>query len=95
MARFELSIYNDQDEVVKKYEKEHVRWGVFLQAIKLREELKDKDLNEQFKHINDFMKAIFIGITDEELENADSNDILNTFNQLASAIGKVGNSKNV
>lgn len=95
MARFELSIYNEQDEVVKKYEKEHVRWGVFLQAIKLQEELKNKNLTEQFKFINDFMKSIFPGITDEELENADSNDILNTFNQLASAIGKVGSSKNV
>ena len=41
-------------------------------------------------------KEIFVGLTDEELEKADGFDVVNTFNQLVSAVGKIngGNSKN-
>ena len=96
MAKFELSIYGENDEVLKKYETDHVRWGVLLQAVKLQEEIKDKGADEQFAAINSFIKSIFIGLTDEELEKADGLDVVNTFQQLISAVGKIkgGNSKN-
>ena len=94
--KFELSIYGKDDECLKKYETDHVRWGVFLKAIKLQEEIKGKDTDAQFKGISEFIKSIFVGLTDEELEKADGFDIINTFNQLLSAAGKIngGNSKN-
>lgn len=97
MARFELTIYGENDEVLKKYETEHVRWGVLLNAVKLQEEIKSKGADEQFSAINQFVKSIFIGITDEELEKADGLDVMNTFNQLLSAVGKIngGKEKNV
>ena len=96
MARFELSIYGENDECLKKYETDHVRWGVFLQAVKLQEEIKGKGADEQFAAINEFVKSIFVGLTDEELEKADGLDVVNTFNQLVSAVGKIngGNAKN-
>lgn len=96
MSKFELSIYGENDEVLKKYETDHVRWGVFLQAVKLQEEIKGKAADEQFSAINQFIKSIFVGLTDEELEKADGLDVVNTFNQLLSAVGKIngGNSKN-
>lgn len=96
MAKFELSIYGENDEVLKKYETDHVRWGVLLQAVKLQEEIKDKGADEQFAAINKFIKSIFVGLTDEELEKADGMDVVNTFQQLISAVGKIkgGNSKN-
>lgn len=96
MARFELSIYGENDEVLKKYETDHVRWGVLLKAVKLQEEIKNKAADEQFNAINQFIKSIFVGLTDEELEKADGLDVVNTFNQLLSAVGKIngGNSKN-
>ena len=82
MARYELTIYGENDEVIKKYETDRVRWGVFLNAIKLQEKIKDKSIAEQFVAINDFVKSIFVGLTDEELEKADGADVLNTFRQL-------------
>lgn len=95
MARFELTIYGKDDEIVKKYETDHVRWGVFLQAVKLQEKIKDKSSEEQFVAINKFVKSIFVGLTDEELEQADGMDVLNTFKQLLSAANGIDSSKNV
>lgn len=97
MAKFELTIYGENDEVIKRYETNVVRWGVFLSAVKLSEDLKDKKPTEQFKSISDFMKKIFIGISDEDLEKADYNDIFNTFKQILASANSIGsvNSKNV
>lgn len=96
MARFELSIYGANDEVLKKYETDHVRWGVLLNAVKLQEEIKNETADKQFEAINEFVKSIFVGITDEELEKADGMDVMNTFTQLLSSVGKIkgDNSKN-
>ena len=96
MAKFELSIYGEEDEKIKTFETDHIRWGVFLQAVKLQEEIKDKPADEQFKAINQFVKSIFVGLTDEDLEKADGLDVINTFKQLISAVGTIngGNSKN-
>lgn len=94
MAKFELNIYGPEDEVVKTYETDHVRWGVFLNAIKLQEEIKDKPISEQFSAINVFVKTIFPGLTDEELEQADGMDVMNTFKQLIAVSGKVERPKN-
>lgn len=95
MAQFELNIYGNNDEIVKTYATDKVRWGVFMQALELADGLKDKDAAEQFKLINSFVKRIFPDLTDDDLECADADDILNTFKQLlrkANAIG--GSSKN-
>ena len=96
MARFELSIYGENDECLKKYETDHVRWGVFLQAVKLQEEIKGKGADEQFSAINEFVKSIFVGLTDDELEKADGFDVMNTFKQIISAAGNIngGSAKN-
>ena len=95
--RFELSIYGENDEVLKKYETDHVRWGVLLKAVNLQEIMKDKTPIEQVGMVGEFVKSIFVGLTDEELEKADTNDVMNTFKQLLSSVGKInsGDSKNV
>lgn len=95
MARFELSIYGENDEVLKKYETNHVRWGVLVEAVKLQDEMKGEKPEEQFKAINSFVKKIFNGLTDEDLEKADSLDVINTFNQLIKSVSNIGGSKNV
>ena len=95
MAQFELNIYGNNDEIVKTYSTDRVRWGVFMQALELADGLQDKSAAEQFKLINSFVKRIFPDLTDDDLECADADDILNTFKQLlrkANAIG--GSSKN-
>ena len=94
MARYELTIYGENDEVVKKYETDRLRWGVLLQAIRLNDEIKGKNAVEQFSAINKFVKAIFSGLTDEELDMADMKDVLNTFKQIISAAGAIETAKN-
>lgn len=94
MAKFELSIYGENDEVLRKFETDHVRWGVFLQAVKLQEAIKDKSAAEQLLAASQIVKSIFVGMTDEDLERADGADVINTFKQLTAAAQGIDGSKN-
>lgn len=89
MAQFELNIYGDDNEILKTHTTDFVRWGVYLQALELSDNLKDKSAAEQFKAINTFVKKIFPALTDAELENADADDVLNTFRQLIAKSSKL------
>lgn len=100
MAQFELNIYGENDELLKTFETDKVRWGVYLEAVKLEESgLAKKKHIDQFKLISGIIKKIFPSLTDEDLENADGDDVMNTFRQLLSkgnGIGETGDSsKNV
>jgi deoxyadenosine/deoxycytidine kinase len=93
MALFELNIYGNNDEILKRFETDKVRWGVYLQANELSENLKGASTAEKFQQIGAFVKKIFPDLTDADLENADSEDVLNTFTQLinkANGIRKAG-----
>lgn len=95
MAQFELNTYGENDEILKTFATDRVRWGVFMQALELQDTLEEKTAAEQFKAINTFVKKIFPSLTDKDLENADSDDVLNTFKQLVAKANKIGgNSKN-
>lgn len=96
MAQFELNIYGKDDEILKTYVTDKIRWGVYLQALELHNNLEQKTAAEQFKQINAFMKKLFPELTDADLNNADSDDILNTFKQLLNKAKGIGGSpKNV
>lgn len=82
MALFELNIYGKDDEIIKRFETDKVRWGVYLQAAELQENLTGAPTAEKFKKISAFVKKIFPDLTDADLDNADSADVLNTFTQL-------------
>lgn len=82
MALFELNIYGKDDEIIKRFETDKVRWGVYLQATELAENLEGASAADKFKQISAFVKKIFPELTDADLENADSDDVLNTFTQL-------------
>ena len=92
--RFELSIYGTNDEVIKKYETNHIRWGLLIKATKIQEEIAGKSQEEQFKAISDFIKEIFVGITDEDITNADYLDVINTFKQLINSVSNINSEKN-
>lgn len=79
-----LNIYGADDEIVKTYETNHIRWRLFTDAIKLNEEIKDAEPEAQLAAVGEFIKRIFIGLTDEELELADAFDVFNTFNMIVS-----------
>lgn len=90
MAQFELNIYGKDDEIIKRFETDKVRWGVFMQALELQQNISKKSASEQFALINAFVKKIFPDLTDADLENADIDDVLNTFKQLLNKAGKIG-----
>lgn len=90
MAQFELNIYGNDDEIIKTYETNKVRWGVFMQALELQDSISKKTAAEQFKLINAFVKKIFPDLTDADLECADSDDIMNTFKQLINKSNMIG-----
>lgn len=96
MAQFELNIYGENDEILKKYATEKVRWGVYLEAAKLNEEMRGMDAAEQLAVINQFMSKIFPSLTTDELELADADDVMNTFRQLIRKANKIAgnNAKN-
>jgi len=97
MSQFELNTYGQNDEILKTFATDKVRWGVFMQALELQEALDKMTNAQQFAEINTFIKKIFPDLTDADLENADADDVLNTFKQLlskAKKIGVGGNSKN-
>lgn len=97
MAKFELSIYGTDDEKIKTYEADRVRWGVLLKAVDLSEHIAEKSPVEQVKTIGNILKLVFTDLTDEDLELADYNDVMNTFFQITKSIKsiKVDDSKNV
>lgn len=95
MAAFELNIYGKDDEIIKSFATDKVRWGVFLQALEVSESMDSLSMTEQFEIINRFVKKIFPDLTDKDLECADVDDVFNTFKQLINKAKKIGsNSKN-
>lgn len=90
MAQFELTTYGANDEVLKHFETDRVRWGLFAQAVKLNDDLEKMEIDEQFAAIGEFVKKMFVGMTDADLENADVEDVMNTFAQLVRKGRKIG-----
>lgn len=96
MAKYELSIYGENDEIIKTYTANRCPWGVYIQAADLQETLKEKSAKDQMQAINELLKSVFMGLTDAELMLADGADVLNTFQQIVNGGQNIkgGNSKN-
>lgn len=94
MAKFELNIYGKDDEIVKTYATDNVLWGFYLEAVKAYDDMQDMPVNEQFEMINGFIKRLFVGLTDDELNCASGDDVMNVFNQLMRKARAIGGAKN-
>lgn len=97
MAKFELDIYGENDEILKTYATDHVRWGTYIKAAEMETEIKDKSAKEQIEMAGELLKEVFKGLTQKELVNADGLDVIHTFEQIVSGGQKIkgGNEKNV
>lgn len=93
MAKYSLNIYGENDEIIKTYETNFVRWKMFMDAVKLNEGLGKMSTEKQFKVVNDFVKGIFPGLTDEDLEKAAADDIFNTFRAIVMQANGIGGVK--
>ena len=90
MNVFELNIYGENDAIIKTYSTKFIRWGVFLQAVQIHEELANKPPVEQVALVGEFVKKLFPNLTDAELENANSDDVLNNFWILVNKTNRIG-----
>lgn len=93
MARFELNIYGADDEIIKRYETEHIRYGVLLKALEIAEKVSGMNNADFIKAAQSIVKSVFIGITDDEIEKADVQDVLSTFRQVTNMSSGVNGSK--
>lgn len=92
MAKFELNIYGENDEIIKKFTTDHIRYGVLVEALEIDEITKNKTPIERFKAGVGMIKRIFDGITDEEIMCADMNDVLNTYKQITAQVNGINSS---
>lgn len=94
MAKYELNIYKENDEIEKTYATDNIKWGFYIEAVKAYDEMQDMTHAEQFELINSFVKRMFIGLTDDELTRASGDDVMNVFNQLLRKARTIGGAKN-
>lgn len=94
MAKYELNIYKENDEIEKTYATDNIKWGFYIEAVKAYEDMQNMSETEQFEMINSFVKRMFIGLTDNELERASGDDVMNVFNQLMRKANSIGGGKN-
>lgn len=94
MAKYELNIYKENNEIEKIYATDNILWGFYLEAVKVYEDMQEMSVIEQFELTNNFVKRMFIGLTDEELARASGDDVMNLFNQLVRKARAIGGSKN-
>lgn len=83
MAKFELNIYGENDEIIKKYETDHIRYGVLMKALEMEEKADKGSNRELIEGANTIVKMIFKGLTDDELMLADVGDVFATYKQVA------------
>jgi hypothetical protein len=96
MAKYELPIYGENDEVIRMHETNICPWAVYIEAADLQERLQDKPAREQIKAVGDILKSVFVNLTDDELLRADGTDVMNTFMQIVTGGQSIhgGNAKN-
>lgn len=83
MAKYELPIYGENDELIKTYETNHVKWAVYVQAADIQDSIKPGTAAmEYINKMGEVLKQAFTGLTDEELMCADGMDVINTFTQI-------------
>lgn len=87
MAKFELNIYGENDEIIKKYSTEKARYGAFEEAIRFVDEAQGKTEAEVnilgFRMLKNFAKKLFPGLTDDEIRLCEMEDITNLAYQVS------------
>lgn len=89
MALVELNIYNDDNEIIKTYSTNRVRWGVLCKAVELEEKIEGATPAESVGLISDLMTTIFPSITSDDLALADFNDMQNVFKMVVNMTGHI------
>ena len=96
MAKFELNIYGKNDEILKTFGTDVIRWKLFIKAVELQDKIKNASYAEQIAQVSEYIKSVFVGLTDKDIENADAFDVMNIFRQICVKANALNpNEKNV
>lgn len=82
--KYSLTIYGEDDAIVKTYGTDIIRYGILEEALRISEESKDSDSKSRLGMISPLLFSLFKGLTEEELRDADINDVFNLFGQILS-----------
>lgn len=90
MALINLNIYNDDDEIIKTYTTNRVRWGVLIKAVEMEEKINgDVKAAETINAISELIVSIFPSMTPDDLAMADFNDMKNTIRMVVNLAGHI------
>jgi hypothetical protein len=87
-ALVSLTLYDNNDEVIKTYQKSVIKWGLMKKAIRLGKGMSDEDFGEaDFDKISEFVCELFDNqFTLQELENGA--DVAEVFTAFKAVINK-------
>lgn len=94
MAKFELPIYGENDETIKIYKADVIKYKTFLKAMKIKDEIENAEADKIIELVNSVVKSVFPGLTDDELSNADITDVFSTYKQAVNLAALINTSKN-
>lgn len=87
MARFELNIYGENDEIIKTYATDKARYGAFEEAIKFADEAEGKTQAEinmlAFKMLGRFAIRLFPTLTEDEVRLCEIQDLVSLAYQVS------------
>ena len=96
MALLELNIYGDNDEILKTFSTNRIRWGLMVKAVEIEEKINNPETSnkEQIEIMNAFIMSVFPTMTQKDVEMADIQDIKNIFKIVSNMGGEI-ETKNV
>ncbi|MBO7066098.1 MAG: hypothetical protein IK122_00910 [Alphaproteobacteria bacterium] len=96
MAHVEINTYGANDEIVKTFTTNHIKWGLICRAVEIEEKMNDEELKgtAAVKVVNDFILSVFPDMTQSDIEAADIGDIFNVFKMISHMGGNINTSKN-
>ena len=89
MAKFELNIYGNNDEIIKSYATDRIRYGVLMKALELQDKSEKLSPAELMREANALVKTVFAGLTDDELYQADMQDVFSVYRQITTMAGDI------
>lgn len=88
----ELNIYNNELEIVKTYKTYGIRWKAFKKIMGMQEELdalKDAKDEQAVDKISEVLRFVYPDLTDDDLEEAYTEDLFNCFRQALNVAQKM------
>lgn len=95
--KYSLNVYGEDSEIMKTVGTNFVPTGLFIRALKMSEEMKEKGKSEleSFNLIVGIVLDLFPELTEDELmNNCDIGDVISIFKQIIIRANSITSSKN-